>query len=184
VRVLVLSANVGEGHDAAASSLAADLRRDRSVEVSVENGLELVCWPLQHLLRDGYRAQLRRAPWSYGLVYFVFTRVPPARWIGRWGLCLLARRRLSRFLSAEAPDIIVSTFPGMTPVLGHLRRRGRLCTPVAATITDVFVHGFWADKGVDLHLVMYEQSLRRVEAIAGRGSARRVRPLVRPTSRL
>src|SRR6202035_2915840 len=37
---------------------------------------------------------------------------------------------------------------------------------------------FWAQPGIDMHLVMYGESMPSVERIAGKGSARLVRPLI------
>ena len=36
----------------------------------------------RHLIRDGYRWQLRWAPWTYATGYWLFTRLAPARAIG------------------------------------------------------------------------------------------------------
>ncbi len=74
--------------------------------------------------------------------------------------------------------MIVSTWPVATTILGCLRLRGKVRVPVCATITDFAGLELWADKGVDLHLVMHESLVPRVERVAGRGSARAVSPLV------
>src|SRR6202035_411502 len=37
---------------------------------------------------------------------------------------------------------------------------------------------FWAQPGIDMHMVMYGESMSSVERIAGRGSVRLVRPLI------
>lgn len=180
-RVLVLSADVGEGHAAAARALAAELAAEPAlVEVFVEDGLAAFGSLLQRLIRDGYRAQLRRLPWSYGLLYTLFARFRPARALGRSGLCFLGSRSLLRLIRAHEPDVVVSTYPGVTAVLGRLRRRGLLNVPTCATITDLAGLAFWVDRGIDLHLVMYEESIQPVEQLAGEGSVRRVRPLVAP----
>jgi UDP-N-acetylglucosamine:LPS N-acetylglucosamine transferase len=177
----VLSADVGEGHAAAARALAAELAAEPfSVEVVVEDGLAACGWLLRRLIRDGYRTQLRRLPWSYGLLYALFTRFPPARALGRSGLRFLASRSLLRLIRSHEPDVVVSTYPGVTAVLGGLRRRGLLRVPTCATITDLAGLAFWADAGIDLHLVMYEECVQPVERLAGEGSVRRVRPLVAP----
>jgi hypothetical protein len=47
-----------------------------------------------------------------------------------------------------------------------------------ATITDLTGLFFWAQPGIDQHLVMYGESIGPVEKIAGRGSAQHVRPLI------
>jgi len=75
-------------------------------------------------------------------------------------------------------DIVISTYPAATSVLGYLRRRGRVQATACATITDLGAVCFWAHPGIDLHLVMHERLVVEVEREAGAGSARVTRPLV------
>ena len=63
-------------------------------------------------------------------------------------------------------------------MLSHLRRRRLLDIPTVATITDMTGLFFWAQRGIDTHLVMYDASIGDVERIAGRGSVQLVRPLI------
>ena len=74
--------------------------------------------------------------------------------------------------------MVVSTYPAVTVVLARLRRTGAVRCPTVATITDLTGLFFWAQPGIDTHLVMYGESISAVERIAGPGSARLVRPLI------
>src|SRR6185437_218604 len=65
-----------------------------------------------------------------------------------------------------------------TVVLARLRRRGEVRCPTVATITDLTGLFFWAQPGIDMHIVSYGESLAPVERIAGQGSVRLVRPLI------
>jgi processive 1,2-diacylglycerol beta-glucosyltransferase len=180
-RILILSADVGEGHAAAARAMAAEVAAsDPTAEIEVAEGLQWLGRVAEHVIRDGYRVQLRFFPWMYGLLYDLFTKVAPARTVGRGFLRLFTARRLLRRVRSRDPDVVISTHPAMTNVLGILRKQGRLTVPVMATITDLADHVFWAHKGCDLHLVCYEQAVERIEPITGAGSVRRVRPLVSP----
>ena len=76
-------------------------------------------------------------------------------------------------------DVVVSTWPVTTMILGCLRLRGKVRSPVCATITDFAGLELWADRGVDLHVVMHPALVAPVERIAGGGSAEAVAPLVR-----
>lgn len=82
LRVLVLSADVGEGHVAAARALSEGLRALGTVDVIERDGLSAFGAVTRHLIRDGYRWQLRWAPWTYATGYWLFTRLAPARAIG------------------------------------------------------------------------------------------------------
>jgi hypothetical protein len=67
--------------------------------------------------------------------------------------------------------VVVSTYPGITVVLGQLRRRRRLSVPVAAVITDLAGLFFWAHRGVDMHLLAWAESAPEVERISRAGNA-------------
>jgi processive 1,2-diacylglycerol beta-glucosyltransferase len=62
---------------------------------------------------------------------------------------------------------VVSTYPGVTEVLGRLRLTGELHVPVVAAITDLAALRWWAHPGVDLHLVTHHESVPEVRAITG-----------------
>jgi len=178
-RVLILSADVGEGHAAAARALAAQLESGPdAVQATVIDGLACMGRLLRYVVEDGYRTQLRVMPWSYSLMYWLLEHVAPVRWVAKLLLCLLGSRSLRRHIAEHDPDVVVSTYPAVTVVLGRLRRRGQLSCPAVATITDLTGLFFWAQAGIDLHLVMYGQSMPAVERIAGPGSVRLVSPLI------
>ncbi len=178
-RVLILSAEVGEGHAAAARALAQQIEASpEETEVIVIDGLAAMGRVLRQVVQDGYRVQLRFLPWSYSLVYWLLERVPPVRWLTRWQLRLFGARPLARRIAEYDPDVVVSTYPAVTVVLARLRRTGAVSCPTVATITDLTGLFFWAQPGIDVHLVMYGESMPSVERIAGEGSARLVRPLI------
>jgi processive 1,2-diacylglycerol beta-glucosyltransferase len=177
--VLILSADVGEGHAAAARALAEQIEASpQQTEVTIIDGLSAMGPLLQPVVEDGYRVQLRFFPWTYTVVYWLLERVAPIRVVARRLLCLLGSRPLARSIAEHDPDVIVSTYPAVTVVLARLRRTGEVRCPTVATITDLTGLFFWAQPGIDMHLVMYGESLRPVERIAGEGSVRLVRPLI------
>ncbi|HEV3283189.1 MAG TPA: glycosyltransferase [Solirubrobacteraceae bacterium] len=178
-RVLILSADVGEGHAAAARALAEQVRSsEEAVEVTVIDGLAAMGRILRPVVEDGYRVQLRFLPWTYSVVYWLLEHVAPVRATTRRLLCLFGSRPLARTIAEYDADVVVSTYPAVTVVLARLRRTGAVRCPTVATITDLTGLFFWAQPGIDMHLVMYGESMRSVERIAGRGSVQLVRPLI------
>jgi len=177
----VLTAPVGEGHVAAARVLAEDLlRRNPGAQVTVRDVLPELAAPLRWLLNDAYRWQLSSAPWLFGLLYGTLRRSRALRWLARALLSLTGSRAVLRLVRRHRPDVVVSTWPPATLMLGSLRLRGKVLVPACATITDFAGLELWADKGIDLHLVMHESLVPGVERLAGRGSAQPVSPLVGP----
>ena len=116
---------------------------------------------MQPVVEDGYRVQLRFIPWTYSIVYWLLEHVPPFRGLARWLLCRFGSRPLTRKIAEHEPDVVVSTYPAVTVVLARLRRTGAVKCPTVATITDLTGLFFWAQPGIDTHLVMYDESVRR-----------------------
>ncbi len=178
-RVLILSADVGEGHAAAARALAQQVEESpQPAVVTIIDGLAAMGPLLRPVVEDGYRVQLRFFPWTYTVIYWLLEHVLPVRMIARRLLCLLGSRPLAQTIAEHDPDVIVSTYPAVTVVLARLRRLGEVHCPTVATITDLTGLFFWAQPGIDTHLVMYGESMRTVVRLAGRGSVQLVRPLI------
>ncbi len=178
-RVLILSADVGEGHAAAARALAAQLKHaPEPTDVTVIDGLAAMGRVLRPVVEDGYRVQLRFIPWTYTIIYGLLNHVPPIRALATRLLCMFGSRPLARTIAEHDPDVVVSTYPAVTVVLARLRRTGEVPCPTVATITDLTGLFFWAQPGIDMHMVMYGESLMPVERIAGRDSVRLVEPLI------
>src|SRR5262249_13636085 len=117
-RVLILSADVGEGHAAAARALAQQLEASpQDVEVTIIDGLPAIGRPVRQVVQDGYRVQLRFLPWTYTIVYWLLENIAPVRWLARQLLCLFGSRSLQRRIAEHEPDVIVSTYPAVTVVL-------------------------------------------------------------------
>src|SRR2546421_1510592 len=89
-RVLILSADVGEGHAAAARALARQIEDSRQpAEVTVIDGLAAMGRVLRPVVEDGYRIQLRLVPWTYTIFYWMLEHVPPVRGFTRRLLCVV-----------------------------------------------------------------------------------------------
>jgi len=178
-RVLILSADVGEGHAAAARALEQQINDSpEQAEVTTIDGLDAMGPLLRPVVEDGYRVQLKFFPWTYTVVYWLLEHVLPVRVVARQLLVVFGSKPLARRIAEYEPDVIVSTYPAVTVVLGQLRRRGVVTCPTVATITDLTGLFFWAQRGIDTHLVMYGESMESVERIAGQGSVQLVRPLI------
>src|SRR3984893_9547807 len=178
-RVLILSADVGEGHAAAARAVARQIEDSpHAADGTVIDGLAAMGRVLRPVVEDGYRIQLRLVPWTYTIIYALLNYVRPVRALARRLLYLFGSRPLARSIAEHDPDVVVSTYPAVTVVLARLRRLGRVTCPTVATITDMTGLFFWAQPGIDMHLVMYGESIHPVERIAGEDSARLVRPLI------
>jgi len=176
-KVLIISADIGAGHDLPARSIAREFKQeDPDAFVAVVNGLPAMGPLATAVLRENSAFMFRWVPWLFDLQYRLFMDFPPTRWLASKLLSAAGRRGLGRLIRAHDPDLIVSTYPGTTQVLGEMRHTGRLKIPVYSSITDIAGLRFWAHPGIDLHMVSHPESIEEVEQIAGPGSVRWSRP--------
>jgi UDP-N-acetylglucosamine:LPS N-acetylglucosamine transferase len=178
-RVLIVTADIGAGHDLPAELLADALRPH--AYVAVVDSIAAGGAGVQAVARAGLQAVLRNAPWLFDAEYWLIARRPRTRRLFSALIATLGARNLLGVIARERPDVVVSTYPGSTEVLGRLRQTGRLAIPCATAITDLAALRWWAHPAIDLHLITHAESRAEVEAIAGPGAdIRHVRGFVRP----
>jgi len=180
-RVLVLTADIGEGHDLPARMIKTDIEKaSPEAEVEIANGLEEMSRLYSSVVRGGSRVSFRWMPWLFDIQYWLITKFAPTRWLAHNLSYLLGARGLLRLIARYEPDVIVSTYPGVTAVLGMLRENRRLPIPVHSAITDLAGLRYWVHPGIDLHYVTHPESIEEVEKLVGPGSAEWMRPPISP----
>ena len=155
---------MGAGHVGAAQELRRRLLA-AGHEAEVVDFLAAFPRPVAWAWRESYHVQMRRFPESYERSYRLY--YSPSK---VWPLILrvatgLASRRLERWLGTHRPDIVVSTYPFATLVLGELRAAGRLHVPLVNYLTDLGVHPRCVHPAADLNLVPHKVSARAAEAL-------------------
>jgi UDP-N-acetylglucosamine:LPS N-acetylglucosamine transferase len=179
--VLILSAAIGEGHDLPARVLAEEIEAEApGTQTSIMDGLAAMGWPLDRVAEVGSSFHSKWGNRLFDVEYWLMTHFPPTRWLAGALMYLVGAGRLLRRITAERPDIVVSTYPGTSELLGRLRRRGRLEVPAVSAITDLAALRYWSHPGVDLHLVTHPESVEEVRRIAGDSEVVPVRGLNSP----
>jgi processive 1,2-diacylglycerol beta-glucosyltransferase len=172
VKILILSAAIGEGHDLPARWLAAGLRDQApGVEVRIDDGLAVMSPFLSRLALAGSDFDSALGNALFDLEHWLLSRVAPTRAFAGAGMVAVGGSSLIRAIARERADVVVSTYPGVTETLGRLRLAERLGVPVVSAITDLASLRFWAHPGVDVHLVTHPESVAEVRAIAGERTA-------------
>jgi UDP-glucose 4-epimerase len=180
-RILVLTADIGEGHDLPARIIKADLEAEiPDAGVEIDNGLEAMGRLLSAVVRGGSRFTFRWANWLFDIQYWLISKFAPTRWLAHHLTYLLGARGLLRLIARHEPDVVISTYPGVTAVLGMLRENRRLEVPVHSAITDLAGLRYWVHPGVDLHYVTHPESIEEVERLAGPASVEWTRPPISP----
>jgi UDP-N-acetylglucosamine:LPS N-acetylglucosamine transferase len=160
-RLLVVSATIGEGHNATAAAVEERARALwPSCEIRRVDTLDLMGRATGPAFRWIYRTNVDRTPWLYDFFYRELWRRPwfaaaSSRFTGAW-----AGRALRPVVAEYRPDLVVSTYPLGTGGMDWLRRHGGMEAPLAAIVSDFAPHPFWVYSEVDLHYVASEPSLR------------------------
>ena len=163
MKVLIFSASIGEGHDLPARVLADGiLEEEPGAEVEIVDSLALVNPLVRRLVLDSSRFHSKWGNRLFDLSYKLITDVPPTRWFAARLTQWLAAGRSAGAVLERDPDVVVSTYPGSTEVLGDLRAKGKIDVPVVSAITDLAALRFWAHPGVDLHLITHPESAEEV----------------------
>src|SRR3954447_11569625 len=178
LHVLIFSASIGEGHDLPARVLAEGIERESpGAEIEIVDSLGLVNPLVRRLVLDSSRFHSEWGKRMFALSYRLITDFPPTRSFGKKLTQWLAAKPIRSAVLERDPDIAISTYPGSTEVLGDLRARGKISTPVVSAITDLAALGYWAHPGVDLHLITHPESAEEVLQIAPGTEVRCVRGL-------
>ncbi len=175
-RLLIVSASMGAGHDAAAAALTAQAAAD-GIEART---VDLLSMPKLHqgdALRAFYHGMIAVTPGLYDWAM--------RTWLVHPGLFEFITRNGGR--SSEQPlldvvaefeaDAVVAVYNLAAQVLGRLRTEGRLAVPAATYVTDPGAHPYWVWPGVDLHLAPMPDTAAALEEM-GADVVKPVAPLI------
>lgn len=180
-RVLVLTADIGEGHDLPARMIKAEVEEEiPGAEVEIADGLRAMGRLTTAVVRGGSKVTFRWMPWLFDVQYWLIAKFAPTRSLAHHLNYALGAHGLLRLIEKHDPDVVISTYPGVTAVLGMLRENRRLLIPVQSAITDLAGLRYWAHPGVDMHYVTHPESIEEVERLAGPGSVEWTRPPISP----
>jgi processive 1,2-diacylglycerol beta-glucosyltransferase len=152
MRVLILTASYGSGHNAAARSLAAGFARAGATVRVVDHFRELVHPRFERVTRALYYGTLRRARAAWGLAYELADRMTSDSPLA-FGMTRVGTRRLAGLLAAEAPDAVVSVHATPAVSMSTLVALGRRVPPHTTVVTDFVAHGQWIAPRIDRYCV-------------------------------
>ena len=184
-RLLVVTADIGEGHNAAARVIAETFTEaGLGSEVTSIDALALLGRPLAKFMTWSYRLTLAHAPQIYQFYYDALFAHRGAARVAKRLVGSVFGRRLDRHLRLANPVVIICTHPFGSAGMQWLRRVRGMSIPTATFVTDFAAHPFWVFEDVDVHFVMHELSAEQARRLGARGpvevSAPPVAPAVRP----
>lgn len=170
-RVLIVSADIGGGHDATGRALEERVRaRWPGSAVGWVDTLDVMGPGVGRGFRGIYVANVGSTPWLYE---FFWSSLWRHRWFAessKWFTGVWAGRGLAPVIERFDPDLILSTYPLGSAGLAWLRRRRGLGVPVGAWVSDFAPHPSWVYPQLDLSLVVHPAAVP-VAAVAAPGAS-------------
>ncbi|HET7385443.1 MAG TPA: WS/DGAT domain-containing protein [Nocardioidaceae bacterium] len=155
-RVLVLSADMGGGHNATATALEEAVERCwPGSEIRRLDTLDVMGPGIGAAFRQTYVTNVETTPWLYEFFYASLWR---HRWFARASKRFTGSwcgRRLARHIDSFDPDLVLSTYPLGSSGLAWLRTHRGLAPTTAAWISDFAPHPFWIYRELDANYVMH-----------------------------
>ncbi len=164
-RVLVVSADMGGGHNATAAGLEESIQRLwPGSDIKRVDALDVMGPGIGRGFRGIYVANVQTTPWLYELFYAALWRqrwfaAASKRFTGSW-----CGRRLAAEIDTFDPDLILSTYPLGSSGLAWLRIHRGLRVPTGCWVSDFAPHPFWIYSELDVNFVMDEVAVSLARA--------------------
>ena len=158
-RVLIISAAMGEGHNAASDALTEAMHECwPGCQVERVDTMELIGPRFARLAQWSYGVQLSVVPWSYEISYNSLSRAGRFAHLSKRALGPFFGLPLAKVLKRNRPDLVISTYPFGSAALDWLRGKRGETVPTVTYIPAFHVHPLWVYPGIDLHFVMYDSA--------------------------
>jgi len=158
-RVLIISAEMGEGHNAAASALTEAIQGSwPQCKVEKLDTMELRGERFARAARWAYGFQLKAAPWTYELFYDRLSRSDRFASGAKSVVGAFFGRQLAKVIDGRQPDLVISTYPFGSAALDWMRQKRGFSTITVTYCPAFHVHPLWVYPRIDLHFVMYDSA--------------------------
>lgn len=163
-KVLILSGEMGEGHNAAAAAITEAISEVwPGCEVERFDTLELWGRKFSRFMSRGYEIQIRVLPLTYEVFYDALCASRTFAALSKLAIGSFFGRGLKHFLKTHDADLVISTYPFGSAALHWLRTHESYKVPTVTYIPAFHVHPVWAYAGIDQHYVMYDSAADHAE---------------------
>ncbi|KNZ41676.1 MGDG synthase family glycosyltransferase [Acetobacterium bakii] len=151
-KVFIFTASTGAGHNLAAQSLKESLD-DAGFETEVYDAFKESNVTLDRLITKGYQQMVVNVPKLYEQMYNQFNNMNRFQQGIFQVLTKVMNPEIVPLIRAGNPDLIITTHPFVTNVLGTLKEHNAFDVPVLSIVTDYKIHTLYLKKMIDAYVV-------------------------------
>ncbi len=140
-KILILYGSYGGGHLSAAKAIKQYFDDNFDVKTSMFDCVEYVNKFLNKLTTGAYKWMAKKAPSMWGRIYAnsqkgIFAHISI-------GANKMMSKKLNKLISAEKPDLIVSTHPFSSQMVSYLKKNRKVNCKLVTVMTDFAPHDQW-----------------------------------------
>lgn len=151
-KVFIFTASTGAGHNLAAQSLKESLDA-AGYQTEVYDAFKETNITLDRLITKGYQQMVVNVPKLYEQMYNQFNNMNHFQQGIFQVLTKVMNPDIVPLIKSGRPDLIITTHPFVTNVLGTLKEHNAFDVPVLSIVTDYKIHTLYLKKMIDAYVV-------------------------------
>jgi len=167
MKILVIHASAGAGHQKAAEAIYNSIKKHTDFDAQCVDALDYTNPFYKKLYRKTYALLISKCPQAWGF-FFWFADIRFLLRIVQWARRLfntINAQKLHKFLKKENFDYIISTHFFPNEVAGFLKCREEIKSKIICGVTDYDAHSIWISKGVDRYCVACEHTKKTLTSL-------------------
>lgn len=165
MKILILSASTGGGHNRTAAALKKTITENEpDSQVRIEDALEYVSHAFNKLVVNGYFFFVKKAPHLYGVAYRISDKKSPISGIVNMATDFFGKRLITLVEEFE-PDVIVATHPFTANMAACAKKKYSFEVPIISIVTDYAPHRAYINDNVDKYIVSSEEMISSMESL-------------------
>lgn len=162
MKVLILSASIGGGHERAARALESNIiNESQENEVKVVDTLNYISAFLNKTVNESYKVMVKSVPKMFEIIYKKSDKKSSFNSFIAF-LNHFFSRRILPLLKEFHPDVIISTHMFPTEMVSFLKSQKRTFIPLVCVITDYTPHKTWLSSHVDAYIVASKEMVQKM----------------------
>lgn len=154
-KILVLTAQFGNGHTAVASALKQLIENHNAYDVEIRDFYKMIKPKLYKNIYKNYTYLVKYGSWLYNSYYYSKERFDLIKALDTFSLTTLIK--LKKQIEDINPDIIISTFSICSGYISKYKQQYEKKTPLITIITDICAANEWVYPNTDLYCVATQE---------------------------